>query len=430
MLLIFRRVFFALIMTLVTAMIFIAAGSYWLLTTTQGAKFAFRFWQKVQVLPCDMRIGQWQGDFLHGLQIKDIELTQMSYFPSYVTARIQSLEIILGGLDQKKWLLIVKNARFFFSDDPIVLQGQWHGGNLSVNLYARTLDLGQLVKLIPFVKNPQVLSGFVSNADVVINGPLNHLQVNGRLNVDHIRYKTTIVSQGSGQFELLADLPGWTLNGFAQMGDGVVQARRVTMDLMPSKVFFKGDPYNPNLDIHASSRVDKVNIDFGFKGTLRLPILSVVSDPPLPQDVLLVMLATGKNEAAASIRRQPVTLSGELVSGFFDYLLLGGQGGDFARSYGLPYEESSNKIGLKKNITDDVRLGLEVEQVPTTIQKEQSSLTQRVSGEMDVTDHVSVNVSQKVLSQDQLNQPATSSSAVDDKQNNETQIYLKYQNRF
>ena len=409
----------------------------WVLTTTTGIKTVYQYWRHYQVLPFDVSIGQWEGSIIQGLNLKDIELTSVSYLPANASLRIQEASVALTTTHLKDLVLTIKNARLLLAkSDPIVIQATWKHDDLEANIFARTVDLSQIVQLLPMVKNKTLLSGFVSSADIQLSGDIKRLKIFGRLMVESITYKTTTVSQGPGTFHLVANIPDWFLTGEASMTDGKVLARRVTVNLMPSKVYFKGDPYNPALDIHGLSVVDKVNIDLGFKGTLKNPQMVVVSDPPLPEEVLVVMLATGRSLEKALASGKATTLKGELVSGFFDYLLLGGQGGDFARQYGLnnttgSYEESSNKIGLTKKITDEVRVGVEIEKVPQGVySKQQEIYSQKVAGEMDVTDHVSVNVSQKVLPQEQDKQGINTSTNPVDKNKAETEIYLKYQNRF
>ena len=123
-------------------------------------------------------------------------------------------------------------------------------------------------------------------------------------------------------------------------------------------------------------------------------------------------------------------MSGELVGDFMDYFLLGGRGGEFAQTYGLTdfsmqYDDQAKRVGLKKKLTDDFKIGLELEQVPGQ-PGETTAYARKLEGEMSMTSHLSVNVSKKILPEEK-SAPKTTQEI---QQEGETQVYLKYKENF
>jgi len=303
------------------------------------------------------------------------------------------------------------------------------------DLYGRTIDVAVISAPFAPVDMLKDLQGFVSDVDFVIKGPVSAPQVIGRLFVDHIRYKTTTLSNGFGRLDVTLNhiFPHLSVQGEVVVDSGFVVARKVGVDLNQSKIYFKGDTYNPLLDIHGSSKVGDYMIDISIKGTYLKPELAIHSDPPLPQDVALLVLATGKRWTSTGTSLSRDTLSTELAGDFMDYFLLGGSGNEFAHQYGLssaalPYDDQDRKVGLRKRLTDDINVGVELEQT-STLNGDPVTYSKKVEGALLMTDHVSFNISKKVLPQANESN-GTSSTRDTATQQGETQVYLKYKDQF
>ena len=92
--------------------------------------------------------------------------------------------------------------------------------------------------------------------------------------------------------------------------------------------------------------------------------------------------------------------------------------------YSLQDVKDDQHLGFKTKLTDNLKLGAEMDQVPMPPGETSVYYSRKVNGEMDVTNHMSLNISQEVLAQDsyptyQYTQPAA-----------ETQFYLQYKKRF
>lgn len=432
----FKRILTTVSLSVFLLILLISCGLTWMMYTTEGAKFTYQIWRKFTYLPYNLNIKQWEGNFIHGISLKNIDLSSLPLLPIGSQVKVQQVDLTFKGFSVDDMFGKFTNARLLLpGTDPLVVQANIEKGLLTANVYANTIDIGQISGLLPINLRKGILTGFVTHIDLVVKGDLNRISVDGKLIVDRIKYYSTIVSDGPGELHLVF-IPPFNehiqIHGIALMTEGKVQARRIALDLNYSQVTFKGKPDNMLLDIHASTNVDKVTIDVGFKGTLINPEMVLSSDPPMSSDVLLMMLATGKSFAGSSPVDNNVKLSGQLVSDFIDYSIKGGQGGSFSKRYGLntasvQYDDASKRIGLRQKITEDLRIGVEIEQMPYVL-NHSPEYSRKLEGEVDVTEHVSFNVSQKVLPRDDKTQNPANGQSHSPK--GESEIFLKYQNRF
>ena len=77
-------------------------------------------------------------------------------------------------------------------------------------------------------------------------------------------------------------------------------------------------------------------------------------------------------------------------------------------------------------LTENLKLGVEMDQLPTPPGDTAVYYSRKINGEMDLSDHTSLNVSQEILPQDSYSNPG----AQDTEQEAETQVYLQYKKRF
>ena len=74
---------------------------------------------------------------------------------------------------------------------------------------------------------------------------------------------------------------------------GLVNVRKINLELHTSKFIFQGDIFNPMIDIRLGAKVEDMDIHLAIKGTLANPQLIVSSDPPMAPQEALQVLFTG-----------------------------------------------------------------------------------------------------------------------------------------
>ncbi len=403
-----KSAFIMLLMASLLMLIAVSMGVVYLIVTPAGGKLLIDYTLNKYASIASMSVGSYEGSIDQGFVLKDIRITDWPAWP-IATIHIQQAKVQIPLWSWQKVSVDVLNGRVFLpTSDPIVFGGQFTGGLLKGNVYAKAVDVHECVS--PFASEEMIkgLEGSVDGVDLQISGPLMAFKIVGHLFVDHVKYKITTVNDAFTRVDLTVQPVGeiWPLFGEVVVDSGFVETHKVMVDLRKSKVGFSGDAFNPALELYGDTYVEDIDISFSILGTAAKPQLKMDSDPPLPEDVLLLVLVTGKSWSGASSSLSKGALNSDLMSGFMDYFFLGGKGGQFSKTYGL-------------------KLGLELEQMPT--QAGSSGLySRKLEGEVAVSDHVSVNVSKKILPQE--HSPATSSQRLN--QEGETEIYLKYKEKF
>ena len=121
------------------------------------------------------------------------------------------------------------------------------------------------------------------------------------------------------------------------------------------------------------------------------------------------MLFTGNAWSSSTSPFNGVT-SGELAENFLNY--------------SLQNANDQQDIGVKTKLTDNLKLGAEMDQTPLPPGETNTYYSRKINGEMDLDDHMSLNVSQQVFPQDSYPSYQEAQSAA------ETQVYLQYKKRF
>ena len=397
-----QKILTAVFLTACSLALAACAAGFYLLTTASGGPVAVQFFLK-QYVPKDVivTIGNYTGTMRSGLVLQDVAVMNIPAFQPEASVRIQRLIAHVPTLDPRDLSVDIFNTRLILPGcDPIVIEGQYTKGKVQARAYARVLDVRTLVSGVMQERFLKDLQGFITDAEMTIQGPVSGLEVTGTFFVDRIRYQDTTVSQGLGRVQALLVLRGGRalLSGDLMMDSGLVNTRHRDIDLQPSRAFFAGGVLDdPSLDIHGTTQIEDIAIDLSIKGTLQRPELQAHSDPPMDQDMVWMVLAAGKTWTPSSLK----------------------------------YNKETKALGVQKNVTDEFRLGLEFEETPVRPGQPATEYSRTVEGAMLLTDRFSLNIAEKLLPQDRSGIPAQSDPTnTDPRRQTESQIYLKYKNTF
>ena len=128
-----------------------------------------------------------------------------------------------------------------------------------------------------------------------------------------------------------------------------------------------------------------MEINLTIKGTSLNPQLTVTSDPPMPPQEALQVLFTGNAWSSSTSPFNGVT-SSQLAENFLNY--------------SLREMNEGQDMGLKTKLTDNLKLGAEMDQMPSAPGETNVYYSRKINGEMDLNDHMSLNVSREFLTQD------------------------------
>jgi len=392
------------------ALLFSVAFAY-LIVTPLGGKILVRYFRQEFSAVGLMHIGHYEGTLHHGFVLRDVSIRGLPYLPDS-ELRIQEIHVRLPLWDLPHSDFGIFNARLFIRDsDPVVFTGGVYAGQIKGNLYARSVDLHEASRFWAGgrIKN---LQGFISDVDVTIQGSLSNPKVNGSLVANSIRYRSVQLTNAFSRVNLilLPALRHFQMQGDVVLDSGLANIRRTNLQLSRSEFIFQGDVFDPALDIHLGARVEDMDIHLTVKGTLVQPQLMVSSDPPMaPEDALRVLFT--RNAWTSSTSPFHGVTASELAQDFLNYSL-------------QDINDEQQQLGFKTKLTDNLKLGAEMDQMPSSPGETNIYYSRKINGEMDLSEHTSLNVSQQVWPQDSY------PSYQDANPNAETQVYWQYKKRF
>lgn len=372
---------------------------YYLLFTPTGSQFLVRKILEHYTLDRQVSFDSVDGDLIHGITFNNLALKDLDELPKDSQLLVQNFSLRIDALRRSGVHSEIVNARLRLPvSEPVVINGKVTGGKLAGTLFSRVLDVKEVVGYLP--KNPHTrhLEGLVRELDVDVEGDLAMPVVTGSLHIERM---------DNGEFELEEVPVSFRLQykdrlvtpqlfGQVRFASGRLLSKRSIIDLRPSSLFFSGDVKNPRLDINGFARISKVDITIGIRGDVKEPEILLSSEPPLPKEILLLMVATGKRWAGLSASLDSGEVSPELAKDFLQYLLFGGRGNFIADKFGLTdfsFSVSQGKqgVGAAKQLTNNLEVNYEVERT-TNPDGTVADTKQTVGSEVRVTNRVTLDL--------------------------------------
>lgn len=406
-----------------------AAG--YLLATENGAVFLLTQISDHYAGPGNYSWSRLQGTLWKGLAARDLEIRDIPGMEQESVLRIQELSLSVSmsgvpGLEAE-----FHNARLLSPhDDPLVFEGRWHDGQISGNIYARGLNLLRIRDIFPAFRRLSVIRGSLKDIDLVLTGDPDDLRLQGRLWVDQWRYASYLLEDCEVEPDLKVSRSGgeWQVNGRIMIVAGDFLTPRVKIRLAAGRIDLYGDPARPSFDIRGYTRVARTQITIVIRGTREEPQVILSSEPPLPQEQLLLMLTTGKkwkSIAQPSFQRGMTT---EVAADFVDYFIFGGSGRRLSQYLGLSdlsvtLDERSRGVTVSKDVTERLGIGYGVQM--ETPPDEPAIFRQKMTGEYDVTGRVTVGVQKEIAAPaDPKVTDPVADQPIDDR------VYMKYRAAF
>lgn len=409
-----KRLLTAVILAILSLVLILSAAFIYLITTPVGGKLLVRYFKQTLVTVGLMHVGHYQGSLQEGVILKDVVIKGLSYLPDAVL-RIQEVDMHLPLWQPSHAIFRIFNARLLIpNSDPVVFNGRIYEGQVTGNVYAKSVDIHEASRFFTDDETRKYLRGYISNVDLILRGSMFSPRVTGSFLLDTIRYRTAWLSNTVARADLILipDVRQLQLQGLIGAETGRLLLGNVNMLLATSRLFFQGDVYNPRLEIRLTTRVEDMDIHLTVSGNYLKPQLTVTSDPPMPPQDALRVLMTGNAWSAAAASPFSGVSSGQLS-------------GDFL-NYSLSDINTDQQLGLRTKLSDNLKLGFEMDQMQTPPGYTNTYYSRKINGEMALNEHMSLNVSQEVLPQ--YRDP--SQSAQDAQPDRDTQIYLQYKKRF
>ena len=358
------------------------------------------------------------------LTFHDIQAEGLSHLPPSSTLAIERLEATLPF--RLEHLRSIQNGRLRLPDaDPILVYGRREGDSTQLHVYTKSLDLQDVLKIVSTSPWAARIAGSLEDVHLIASGSLQNMAMTGSWHIARLHRDTFHLAQCNMQGTLqVTGLPKTPhLSGEITVLGGTLTARQTVVMLRPGKMIFTGDPMAPVLDLKGTSTIGDTKISIALKGSPDEPDLRLASDPPKPQQLLLLMLATGKPWSSIEGSLAEGQIPVDLAADFIDYFVFGGLGSQVASRFGLTglsvrVDNQANTIGVQTTVGTRFSVGIETEQSAltapppprvTNTPNQKLTIPLKVEAEYDVTDTTSIRVEGERRPLDHQGTTATSS---------------------
>ncbi|MDP2652830.1 MAG: translocation/assembly module TamB domain-containing protein [Candidatus Omnitrophota bacterium] len=402
------------------------------LCTTPGARLLAEYLVPAATGYGRLSIGRVEGTVVRGLNLKNVKITHLRGFPpgSVLAIKTVFLDPVLWG--SRRLVLEVVDGRLSLprSSEPVVIFGKVDDGRVDFDIYGRSLDAQDIMSFFPRATAFKRLSGTLTEVDLHLEGTAAEFFITGSGFFEKLLHKGFLLEDCPAlvNVKLVNPRRSPELYGEVFLESGVVRSKRMKVYLDPSKIRYDGNPQTPVLDLKGHAAVAQTDIKISLRGSHKKPEMFLSSQPPLRQEILLLMLVTGKGWKGLEESAGRGAISPDLAGDFVDYIFLGGSGSRLAQQLGisdvsLTYDQSKKGLEVRKDIFGKMKVGYGIEQELESSQS--ATVSQKMGGEYQVTDEVSVGVEREIKqSYDPNTSEKTDVPAEDDK------VLLKYQKRF
>lgn len=337
------------------------------------------------------------------LVISDLELQDPPGLPPGSWMRVQEVEVEQPLLRSRR-LVRLHNGRLLLPYSGMILVHALPtaaGEPIRLRAHAETLDVHELLGLLPLRRGPGTMTGRLRDVTLQAEGAWPQATLNALFHVERLTRRGISLVDAPGSLRLeVARKETLTVRGQVALQRGVIHAPPSAIRLEPSTIRFEGDPAQPIYDMRAVASVEGTTIRMTLTGTRQAPQLALRSVPDMPQERLLIMLATGKSWQGVH-RLSQGRLSPDLVKDVVDTLLLGGRGSAWAHRVGISdmellYDEQTKQMGIRTIFFDKFGARYQVEPAVDTEAEEavglESGATHTVGAEYKLNEQSSIHL--------------------------------------
>lgn len=394
--------------------------------TDKGSEITARYFLNHAFKNLDISFKEAKGNFGASFKLKNLEIMNSEKLPPGSIVRIQELILMNPLWDFQKTNFVLRNGRIILPDaDPIVLEGNYSEGELDFSLYTKSLNA---VELFNALKMGRLAAGDIENIDMRMSGSLREPAVVGNFNIEKFIYQDVSLTNSPTTINLKFRNrgEGYMPTGTIILEGGMLIVKNTKINLQKSIFFITDDIKNSSFSIQGNSKVEDVDIGISLSGTKDNPEIRLKSDAALPADRLLLMLATGKSWKGLDSSLDKKQISPDLVKDFIDYFIFSGSGDTLAKKLGIKnismtLDRDKRGIGVKKQVMNNLDVGYEINE--TQVAPQQKTRQQKMSGDVQVSDSVSVSVEKEIRPMDKTQQSAQDTPTED-------KVLLKYKTKF
>ncbi|HBR14063.1 MAG TPA: hypothetical protein DD723_00770 [Candidatus Omnitrophica bacterium] len=405
----------------------VCAGAFvYFICTEKGSQVVVRYFLEHAFKNLDISFKGMKGHLNVGFKLEDLEVKNLTKLPPGSVIRIQEFGLMNPVWDLQKINLVLGNGRVILPNaDPIILEGNCTEAELNFSLYTKSFNVTELFNALEIGR---LAAGNIENIDMRISGSLREPVVVGNFDIEKLIYQDVSLTNSPAAINLkFQNHPGgYTPSGTIILEGGKLVAKNTEINLQKSTFFITNDIKNPSFSIQGNSKIEDMDIRISLSGTKDNPEIMLKSDAALPTERLFLMLATGKSWKGLDASLDKKQISPDLVKDFIDYFVFSGSGDKLANELGiknvfLTLEKDKKGIGIKKKVMNNLDVGYEINE--TRGSPQQKTKQQKMSGDVKVSNKVSVSVEKEIRPKDETQQSEQDTPT-------DGNVLLKYKTKF
>ncbi|MDD5746468.1 MAG: translocation/assembly module TamB domain-containing protein [Candidatus Omnitrophica bacterium] len=405
------NIYFIISMLLVGAVIAAGIGYYFLFTTNGSGLIAQRVLCRY-IGTDDVVIEKIDGSLAEELVLHNIVIKKMRNLPPDAVIKIQRLNVMFTAPALRGMILDIYNGRLQLAySDTVLFYGSYRQRSVDLNLYCKRVSAREMLDLFTQRSLLSSVSGMVSDVTLHAQGTLQYVALEGTFFIDRLTNNSFTANNCPGSLLLYVSniKTEPQVNGEILFKKGKISGRRTAViELNTSRLVFDDDLKHPKLNLRGETKVGDVSISIILQGAIGAPKLLLMSSPPLSQELLLIMIATGKTWGGMTSAEQG-RISADLIKDFVDYFFFAGNGLKIAQKYGIndvsfSYDNQTREVGVTTSLTNKVEVRYKFEPV-----QEQTGQSAKhvLGGGYKFTDTISIEAEKDVTPQ---NTAATSTA--------------------
>lgn len=339
------------------------------------------------------------------VRVKDVTLTANALGGSEM--RLNVANILFEGNDFRKPVIFLQQGWLRYSDiEALLVSARLSAERVQANIYVKYIALPGVLETLAQAGGLRGVTGSIVDLDLYVKGSLDAPEFSGTFKLPRIVYEKFSAVDCVGDFacKLKVEKKPRVVSGQVNFEHGRLNgSHAVQVEIGRSSISFSKGPEKPRLDMQGRANIEGVAIAITLKGSVDEPDLRLSSEPPMPQERLLVMLVTGKKWSAVEDSLTKNTITPDMAAELVDYFVLGGSAANLARRLGLSdislkLDKESSGVSVKKDVTDKAQVKYSVEQ--SRSEPSQQSTTQKVGGEIRLVPGVSVSAEKEIKSRE------------------------------
>lgn len=379
----------------------------------------------------DAVIKRLDGSVFGQIHVHDAEAWLNKPLPAVVRVQTTLIHYPFRARDIRS----VENGRLVLSSsDPVFFYGQQLNGELDFKAYSKKINIRDALDPLRSNRKLQNIRGGFEEVNIYLTGKPDAPRIRGQLAAPEISYRRFRLIGAAASLDLKPrnEKKKWTLHGPIALERGLLSFGETVIRLEPGKFIFNGDPEVPTFELEGTAKVQDVPIRIVARGTPLKPEFRLSSTPQLPEEQLLVMLATGKGWAGTELAIREGKVNADLAKEFIDYFLLGGSGTKLANSLGIKevsllYDAETRGVEVKKDLSSRLEAiyGIEASHPQST--QSSAGAAQKIGAEYKLGENSSVAVETK---KSLTSTPETTSSAELDQPVPKQSVSVEYRQKF